>query len=548
MIEMNRVFLIGLSVATALFAQDESRLQIQTVPDSAVVFLDANPKPEPERTPYDNSQMIPGQHQVRLEGPSAIYRSAYLPVLIKREETATLEHVFAYRNKSFLFESLPVAPGILRAELGFQALSDYSAPVKVDTIKADSAKKNTASGSTGGEIRLPLTLRLGLPPGFEVFATLPFGRRNFGNDSVGSFGVSDLDLGAKFLIRPIQSALILDYKIGNASPAQLGDNYRSLGLGMASTISFFGVLAQSNILYRHGFQNGSVDPSHNFVGDLEFGYPISIFKPMLGISGNFHIPYHQDTLSFFDAQGTVNVQPGVILELGETSYLQFGIPITLLHKNNPGAWGINLSFSTDIQAFTPKIQKEDDAKTPEKMQARAVPGQAMGSFVLMAQTVVTNKEYRVFVQKTGALPPEDPGFASMPDYFNDPKYEEYPVVGVSYIDAKRYASWLGKRLPRQKEWQSAASQMSLNAKNVACGLDTPMPAKSFQQGNQLFNLVGNVSEWLESESPNPNAPKLHAGGSYVLPVEKCLDASKLIDINLGKGARTIGFRVVDEVK
>jgi formylglycine-generating enzyme required for sulfatase activity len=38
----------------------------------------------------------------------------------------------------------------------------------------------------------------------------------------------------------------------------------------------------------------------------------------------------------------------------------------------------------------------------------------------------------------------------------DPAWEDLPVAGVSWIEAERYAEWLGKRLPTALEWEVAA--------------------------------------------------------------------------------------------
>ena len=62
---------------------------------------------------------------------------------------------------------------------------------------------------------------------------------------------------------------------------------------------------------------------------------------------------------------------------------------------------------------------------------------------------VTNREYLVFCQSTGA--PHAPWMFK--PGFSDP---EQPVVGVTADDARRYCRWAGKRLPNEAEWLAAA--------------------------------------------------------------------------------------------
>jgi formylglycine-generating enzyme required for sulfatase activity len=67
----------------------------------------------------------------------------------------------------------------------------------------------------------------------------------------------------------------------------------------------------------------------------------------------------------------------------------------------------------------------------------------------MGRYSVTNKEYCRFLKENKEVKP--------PDYWairelNQPRQ---PVVGVSWEDARRYASWAGLRLANEAEWEYA---------------------------------------------------------------------------------------------
>jgi formylglycine-generating enzyme required for sulfatase activity len=68
------------------------------------------------------------------------------------------------------------------------------------------------------------------------------------------------------------------------------------------------------------------------------------------------------------------------------------------------------------------------------------------------KTEVTNAQYKVFVDKTGALPPTEDWTGNEPN----PGTENMPVRGITWEEATAYAKWAGKRLPTEIEWEYAA--------------------------------------------------------------------------------------------
>jgi sulfatase modifying factor 1 len=287
----------------------------------------------------------------------------------------------------------------------------------------------------------------------------------------------------------------------------------------------------------------------------------------------------------------------------------------------------------------------DDAGMKATLDSRPVHRVYVGGFY-MDQTDVTNRQFAAFVQATGYItvaerkpraedfpgappdnliagsvvfsPPDHP--VSLHNHFQWWSYvpganwrhplgpssgiegkEQYPVVHVAYEDAIAYATWAGKRLPTEAEWEFAArgglagkpfpwgDEFSPGGKWMAnihqgqfpvhdTGSDGHTGIAAVAQyppnGYGLYDMAGNVWQWTSDwyrpdyylqlanvggVARNPSGPstpfdpsepnqlkKVHRGGSFLCTDQYC---SRYIVGTRGKGevstgTNHLGFRCV----
>ncbi len=142
---------------------------------------------------------------------------------------------------------------------------------------------------------------------------------------------------------------------------------------------------------------------------------------------------------------------------------------------------------------------------------------------------VTNAQFSDFLRATGYAPERPENFlrhwqgGAIPD-----GVEDHPVVYVCLEDARAYATWAGKRLPTEEEWQHAAQGTGglrypwgnvWDARLCNAGhYGTTTPVREFPQGRSpygCYDLCGNVWEWTESERTDGRTRfTILKGGSY----------------------------------
>jgi gamma-glutamyl hercynylcysteine S-oxide synthase len=149
---------------------------------------------------------------------------------------------------------------------------------------------------------------------------------------------------------------------------------------------------------------------------------------------------------------------------------------------------------------------------------------------------VTNKEFKVFLDATHYHPKDDLNF--LKDWQAEnylPGWENKPVTWVSLEDARAYATWAGKRLPREWEWQYALQGPEHDRRypwgNAWRTDAAPLPdeERTLRGPDNVYahatgisaygvmDMVGNVWQWTDEYVDEHTRSAIVRGGSYYRP-------------------------------
>jgi formylglycine-generating enzyme required for sulfatase activity len=148
---------------------------------------------------------------------------------------------------------------------------------------------------------------------------------------------------------------------------------------------------------------------------------------------------------------------------------------------------------------------------------------------------VTNAEFKKFLDSSHYHPKDDLNFLrDWKDGTYPQGWENKPVTWVSQEDARAYASWAGKRLPHEWEWQYAAQgadgrlypwgnqwdDSAVPVPDKSRSMRGPDAVDAHPKGASPFgvmDLVGNVWQWTDEFIDEHTRGGILRGGSYYQP-------------------------------
>jgi formylglycine-generating enzyme required for sulfatase activity len=159
------------------------------------------------------------------------------------------------------------------------------------------------------------------------------------------------------------------------------------------------------------------------------------------------------------------------------------------------------------------------------------------------QYEVTNALYKACVVEGACQPPDKTGSFTRGNYYGNYEYDNYPVLFVSWENARAYCQWRGMDLPTEAQWEKAArsddarlypwgDNIHPDYANYNDYVGDTVEVGSYEAGKSpygAYDMAGNAWEWvadwysetyyLDGPTNNPAGPesseyKVLRGGSW----------------------------------
>lgn len=188
------------------------------------------------------------------------------------------------------------------------------------------------------------------------------------------------------------------------------------------------------------------------------------------------------------------------------------------------------------------------------------------------RTEVTNGMYKQCIESDFCEPPIEYIFTTRTEYIEDPAYDNYPALGVTWENANSYCKWAGRTLANEAQWEKAArgwdgrqypwgnTKPACNLANyTGCYRDT-LPVGSLPAGASPYgalDMAGNVWEWvadwypaeayptpfpLDGQAPSLDALHVIRGGSWANDTLVLESAIRFIGWPIDEISVGFGFR------